>query len=155
MRSLLVIVIIAIIAMTSVVLVLAAGKGTSEDTWNNNPTTTNMWKVISDGDLTELKQMLETNPEYANVRSGDGRGPLWWAYEYGKQDIVDALIEAGAKPDERDADGKSPKEITSVGPTSYEQEGNPVGGGGGGGAPSGGGAGGAPDAGMEDDDDDV
>jgi len=114
--------IIATILCVSSSLVAAENKGTATDTWADTPTTTNMWQIISSGDLDELKKILEANPEYASVRASDGRGPLWWAHEYGKKEMIDELVKAGASEAERDADGKSPKEITAVGPTAFQQE---------------------------------
>jgi len=113
---------VAIIALLVSSLVLAENKGTKTETWADSPTTTNMWQLISSGDLDELKKVLESNPEYASVRASDGRGPLFWAYEYGRKEIIDELVKAGASEEERDADGKTPKEITSVGPTSFQQQ---------------------------------
>jgi dolichyl-diphosphooligosaccharide--protein glycosyltransferase len=46
----------------------------------------------------------------ATVRSQDGRGPLWWAYEFGRQDMVDMLVKSGAKTDEPDAGGTLPNQ---------------------------------------------
>ncbi len=115
--------IVAVLACALVVAaVTASEKGTNKDSWADTPTTTNMWRIISGGDVDELKSLLESAPENANVRASDGRGPLWWAYEYGKQEMIAELIKAGAKEAERDADGKTPKEVTSVGPTAYQQE---------------------------------
>jgi hypothetical protein len=101
-------------------MVMAAG-GTNVDKWNDTPLTTNLWRVISTGDAEELKELLASDPEAANARSGDGRGALWWAYEYGKKDLIQQLIAAGASTTERDADGKTPAEVTSVGPTAAQQ----------------------------------
>lgn len=120
LSTLLIAVILCIVA--SLLVFAAENKGTKQDTWADSPTTTNMWQLISSGDLDELKKVLEANPEYATVRASDGRGPLFWAYEYGKKEIIDELVKAGASEEERDADGKTPKEITAVGPTAFQQQ---------------------------------
>nr|ACI16017.1 hypothetical protein [Bodo saltans] len=78
-----------------------------------------MWSIISSGNVEELKNLLESNQELANVRSGDGRGPLWWAYEYQHPEMVQVLLAAGANPAERDADGKRASEVNGVGPTEF------------------------------------
>ena len=50
-----------------------------------------------------------------HVRSSDGRGPLWWAYEYGHREIVDLLVSAGADESARDATGMLPNELYTAG----------------------------------------
>ena len=99
--------------------VALAGKGTSEELWNDSPFTTQLWNVISAGNAEELKAILDSDASAASTRSGDGRGPLWWAHEYGKPEIVKMLLEAGADPNERDGDGKKPEEVTTIGPTEF------------------------------------
>ena len=86
-----------VVAACLVMLALgvAAHKGTSEEKWLDTEFTTNLWRVISGGDVEELKAIIETNPETVLVRSSDGRGPLWWAYEYHMNEIVDVLLAAG------------------------------------------------------------
>jgi ankyrin repeat protein len=110
------------------VVVLAAStladssKGTNKAAWRDSDFTTNLWQVISSGNYEELETILSSNPDAVEVRSGDGRGALWWAYEYGRKDMVELLLKNGAKPDERDGDGKTPKEISgNVGATEYSQ----------------------------------
>ncbi len=33
---------------------------------------------------------------YAKMRAADGRGPLFWSHEFYNQEIIDALVSAGA-----------------------------------------------------------
>ena len=40
-----------------------------------------------------------------HIRSEDGRGPLWWAYEYDRTEIIAALREAGVHEDAKDDRG--------------------------------------------------
>ena len=107
------------VALCLVATVFASGKGTSEELWNDSPFTTQLWNVISSGNSEELKSILESDASAASTRSGDGRGPLWWAHEYGKPDMVKMLLEGGANPEERDGDGKKPEEVTTIGPTEF------------------------------------
>ena len=41
----------------------------------------------------------------------DGRGPLWWAYEYDRPDVVQLLVRAGADPAATDSLGMTPQEM--------------------------------------------
>ena len=59
----------------------------------------------------KLKMVLTKNPGLAQIRSADGRGPLWWAYESGNSDIVKLLKMAGAREDARDANGVKPADV--------------------------------------------
>lgn len=113
---------ILLVAALAVVCVLASKKGTSQDMWQDTEFTTSLWNIISSGNVEELKSLLESNPELAIIRSSDGRGPLWWAYEYQQPDMVQILMDAGASPTERDADGKKPAEIGGVGPTEFMKQ---------------------------------
>merc|ERR1712072_1555752 len=79
--------------------------------WMNTAATTHMWELINTHSTEQLREWLESEPDIVRVRSEDGRGPLWWAYENGHMDIVDLLVESGAKQDEKDSAGKTPKEM--------------------------------------------
>lgn len=114
-----------------VVAALLAAIGTAVDpNWADTAFTTQLWNVISSGDAAELADILKTTENAAQVRSADGRGPLFWAHEYGHPEMVQMLIDAGADPSQTDADGKKPSDLTSVGPTEYmtkmDQEEEPV-----------------------------
>ena len=63
--------------------------------------------------LLNLQNMSFQTPVLAKatVRSKDGRGPLWWAYEFGRNDMIALLINHGAKTDEPDKDGVLPHTI--------------------------------------------
>jgi hypothetical protein len=98
-----------------VALTLAAGR----DSWRDTPMTTQLWNVISSGNVEELRGILETDETAAKVRSADGRGPLWWAHEYNQPEMVKMLLNAGADPADTDGDGKKPSEVTNIGPTEY------------------------------------
>ena len=63
--------------------------------WFNTEHTTLIWQLIDAGDLTSLQQLFETDPDLAYIRSEDGRGPLFWAYEYERWDVVQFLLDSG------------------------------------------------------------
>ena len=44
-----------------------------------------------------LKTLLDENPSFAKVRSADGRGPLFWAYEYSQPRMASLLSFKGAE----------------------------------------------------------
>ena len=79
--------------------------------WMNTAATTHMWELINAQSTEKLREWLKTEPQIVRIRSEDGRGPLWWAYENGHMDIVDLLVESGAKEDEKDSSGKTPKDM--------------------------------------------
>eukprot|EP00759_Apiculatamorpha_spiralis_P000515 PhF_6_TR10164/c0_g1_i1/m.15777 len=101
-------------------LVGGSSKGTNTHLWSDTPFTTQLWQVISSGNVEDMARVLKENPsEVVKARSRDGRGPLWWAYEYGKPEMIQLLLDAGVGADERDADGRMPREVTKVGPTEF------------------------------------
>merc|ERR1712032_253991 len=71
--------------------------------WMNTAATTHMWELINTHSTEKLREWLKSEPQIVRIRSEDGRGPLWWAYENGHMDIVDLLVESGAKEDEKDS----------------------------------------------------
>lgn len=118
MRVLLIAALAIVLTLVAALFVSAAQNlGTNTHTWANTPMTTNMWTVINSGDVAELQKIVESDASAANVRAEDGRSPLHWAYEHKNQEMIDLLIKAGAKEDEKDIDGKIPKEITEQGAT--------------------------------------
>jgi len=67
-----------------------------------------MWSLIDRGDLGELKKALEADTDLIYLRSEDGRGPLFWAYEYERYDMVKVLLDMGADAAAVDAKGNTP-----------------------------------------------
>lgn len=81
------------------------------DHWENNHKTTLLWELISQNKLDDLKLLFDQAPEAAHIRSEDGRGPMWWAYEYGRQEVVDLLKSRGVRDDLTDAGGMKAREL--------------------------------------------
>jgi len=81
--------------------------------WANTEITTVIWQLINAGDVDRFTQLMEHDADIWKYRSADGRGALWWAYEYGQDEIVDLLLAAGADADAdaTDAEGKKPAEM--------------------------------------------
>jgi len=71
-----------------------------------------MWQLIHKNDIEGVKKWLTEEPDKARIRSGDGRGPLWWAYEYQgmreSAEMVNVLKQFGAREDELDGKGMKP-----------------------------------------------
>jgi dolichyl-diphosphooligosaccharide--protein glycosyltransferase len=82
-------------------------------TWEDNEDTARMWHIVANNDVKQLKRWLKKNPEAAWIRSADGRGPMWWAFESKKQDIVAILVEMGIPNTDKDKDGISPIDLLS------------------------------------------
>merc|ERR1719502_43785 len=78
------------------------------EAWDNTEHTTMMWQLIDRADLASIKSMISADPDLVYLRSEDGRGPLFWAYEYEAFDIVQFLLDAGADPEAVDANGNTP-----------------------------------------------
>merc|ERR1712031_56901 len=72
------------------------------DAWVNTFVTTRLWEVISKDDMEGLDEMIKANPRVVHARSEDGRGPLFWAYEYGRTEMVKKLEEMGVDATVRD-----------------------------------------------------
>ena len=74
-----------------------------------------MWSLINAGDAQSIRHWLEQEPEIAFVRSKDGRGPMWWAFEKRNQEVVKILMKAGVPSTDRDAQGLSPLDLLQGG----------------------------------------
>jgi dolichyl-diphosphooligosaccharide---protein glycosyltransferase len=90
---------------------LARRKDRMYNTWEDNDATTRMWQIISDGRINDLQKWLAVAPEVAFLRSRDGRGPMFWAYEQRNEDITKILLKAGVPNTDRDAQGKTPVDL--------------------------------------------
>ena len=51
---------------------------------------------VAAGELTEIQEMLARNPGAIESRDGLGKTPLFFAVTYGREDMMDFLIERGA-----------------------------------------------------------
>jgi len=57
---------------------------------------------------TQLLALIKSEPKTIHARSADGRGILWWAYEFGRDDMISVLIEAGIDTKTTDRHGNKP-----------------------------------------------
>mmetsp|Transcript_27897 Transcript_27897/g.41292 ORF Transcript_27897/g.41292 Transcript_27897/m.41292 type:complete len:943 (-) Transcript_27897:232-3060(-) len=79
--------------------------------WDDTEVTTKLWQLISSGSVKELESWLNQDRGVAFVRSSDGRGPMWWAYEYRNEEIVKLLIKVGVSYKDSDKYGKTPLDM--------------------------------------------
>ena len=79
--------------------------------WENNEPTSKLWQMISQGRIQELAESLQQYPELGHLRSADGRGPMWWAYEKGNKDMIRLLKKFGVSDGLKDARGLTPNDL--------------------------------------------
>merc|ERR1719469_1101366 len=73
--------------------------------------TTEMWKFVNAGMVEEIVTWIENDPIVVHMRSGDGRGPMWWAYEAKQREIIYLLKEMGVPKNDKDAYGFTPSKL--------------------------------------------
>merc|ERR1711935_682833 len=83
----------------------------SPDAWKNNHETTLMWEAINANSMDNLNSLIKTNPRVIHCRAEDGRGPLFWAYEYGHTEMIKLLEDLGIDPTVTDKDGLMPEQL--------------------------------------------
>jgi dolichyl-diphosphooligosaccharide--protein glycosyltransferase len=79
--------------------------------WEDNEMTSLLWKLIASDDGNELTTLMMEYPQAIHMRSSDGRGPLFWAYEFGNEKFIKFLKRAGVREDVRDAKGMRPIDL--------------------------------------------
>ena len=79
--------------------------------WSDTEQTTEMWKIINSGQVKDLETTIQNNPMLAHIRSSDGRGPMFWAFEQRRQDMVKILMKYGVSHSERDANDMTPTDL--------------------------------------------
>ena len=90
---------------------LAAINLASDEVWEDSETLSMMWSASSRRNTEALSDLLSADTDAAFYRSSDGRGPLFWAYEFGHREAIDILEGLGVDPLAKDADGKTPKQL--------------------------------------------
>jgi len=102
---------LALVCVLALGAVCSVSAGAGADT----PETTRLWEIVRQGDIGSLKGWLQATPDLINLRAADGRGALWWAYEFGRMDMVQELLVAGAKADDVDIHGNTPSSLLNKG----------------------------------------
>jgi dolichyl-diphosphooligosaccharide---protein glycosyltransferase len=83
-------------------------------TFQNTDVSTALWSLIQQNRIMELKAWFLKDPTVPYTRSQDGRGPMWWAYEMRKSQIVKMLRSIGIPDADRDVQGKRPADLLKV-----------------------------------------
>merc|ERR1711865_665538 len=81
--------------------------------WKDTPSTTMLWEMINDDDVTGVMELLLESPDLAFVRSSDGRGPMWWAHEKRNTKIIRVLKKVGASEIAQDGQGITPLALST------------------------------------------
>ncbi|KAL7566259.1 hypothetical protein ACA910_011319 [Epithemia clementina (nom. ined.)] len=72
---------------------------------------TMMWEFIHNGNINAIQSLLKEEPWWAFLRSADGRGPMWWAFEKRNNEIVQYLMSLGVPHNDRDKEGLTPADL--------------------------------------------
>merc|ERR1719460_2218700 len=84
-----------------------AGEAVFED----SPALTSIWEAASSGSTDNLVNILIQNRDYAQQRSSDGRGPMFWAYEFKNVDALALFLHLKVPSDSEDIDGHPPQKF--------------------------------------------
>ena len=76
--------------------------------WQNNEMTSMLYEMIAHDHFEELREVLMSNPQLAHIRSEDGRGPMWWAYEFKRPKIIKMLKALQVSETRTDEEGRTP-----------------------------------------------
>ena len=67
--------------------------------------------IVTEKNVADLESWIQADPGAAWVRSADGRGPMWWAFESKNQDIVSLLMKMGVPHTDKDKNGQAPVDL--------------------------------------------
>lgn len=76
--------------------------------------TTMMWQLIAENDFEQFYKIIQENPSLVHIRSEDGRGPMWWAHEYGRGKMVQIMKKLNVREDRKDNVGKTPLDVSKL-----------------------------------------
>jgi hypothetical protein len=79
--------------------------------WADTEITTHLWQLVSRANVEGLQALIDRDPNVVHERSADGRGALFWAYEYDQPQIVQLLVNAGADENAKDKNGDTPQDL--------------------------------------------
>jgi len=92
-------------------LLLLVASALADQPFEDSPALTALWQATSDGSTDAYIAQLIQNREYGSHRAADGRGPMFWAYEFKNLDARALLMHLEVSPDQEDTEGKAPKEF--------------------------------------------
>lgn len=73
--------------------------------------TSALFDLIRRDDVETFAMALQEDPALAHIRAKDGRGPMWWAHEHGRKQIIKLLKSQGVSEKLRDKDGMTPLDL--------------------------------------------
>ena len=88
-----------------VLALLAALAAAGEQVFEDSPALSSLWQATSSGTTEAFISQIIQNREYAQHRSADGRGPMFWAYEFKNVDTLALLMHLGVSTEQEDVDG--------------------------------------------------
>merc|ERR1719269_548194 len=97
--------------MRSVAFAFIAAFAAAEQVFEDSPALTSLWQASNDGSTDAFINQLIQNRESAKERAADGRGPMFWAYEFKNVDTLALLMHLEVPTDQEDVDGHAPKEF--------------------------------------------
>lgn len=96
------------VLFTLIIQLLSIG---AEPAWEDSPALTALWQASNEGSTDAYIAQIIQNREVLSHRSADGRGPMFWAYEFKNVDARALLMHLEVSPDQQDSEGKAPKEF--------------------------------------------
>ena len=88
-----------------------AKRDAAYNNWRDSEDTTLLYTMIQDHELENVQAWLEDDPYIGWIRSKDGRGPMWWAFESQNQEMVEMLMRFGIPHTDADANGLTPVDM--------------------------------------------
>jgi len=79
--------------------------------WEDTEFTSQLFNFIRMNDVESFAMYLDSDPAIAHARSKDGRGPMWWAHEHGRKEMVMMLKSLGVSEKLKDKDGMTPLDV--------------------------------------------
>ena len=79
--------------------------------WDDTEETSMLWEIVSQGMIREFVGIIQDNPEIIHHRSADGRGPMWWAYEFKRPKMIDIMKKLGVSEERKDQNGIRPIDL--------------------------------------------
>jgi len=99
------------IARSMLALLFVVASAAAEQVFEDSPALTTLWQATSSGQTEMFISQLIQNRDFAKHRSSDGRGPVYWAYEFKNVDTLALLYVLGVTMEQEDVDGKKPTEF--------------------------------------------
>ena len=88
--------------------------------WRDSEFSASLYREVAMGKIESLSNRLiseelgEAEQKISEVRSADGRGVLWWAYEHENMQMVELLVKYGSWVEDRDAYGLKPHHLQKL-----------------------------------------